>query len=95
MSLQKISARQVGVAPTRISFTFNPNPGVTPGGVVTHQRQGTEDAISFKAALDANAALRGLTPEMPFPYFIHVNDDGTVAVATGEEPAVWPEDESP
>ncbi len=93
MGLQAISARQVGAAPTRVSFTFSPVPGVTPGGVVTHQRQGTEDAASFKAALDAQAVLQGLDAEMP-TYFLHVNADGSVAVATGAEPAVWPEDEA-
>lgn len=92
MGLQRISARRVGAALTRISLTFSPVPGVTPGGVVTHQRQGNENAASFKAALDAQAVLQGLDGEMP-TYFIHVNDDGTVAIATGREPAVWPEDE--
>jgi hypothetical protein len=27
--------------------------------------------------------------------FIHINRDGSVAIAIGAEPAVWPEDESP
>ncbi len=90
MGLKAISARRTGV-----SFTFLPNPGVTPGGVVTHQRQDGEDAASFKATLDAQAVLQGLDAEMP-EYFLHVNvtrKPGTVAVATFEEPAVWPEDE--
>ena len=96
MGLQGVSAQRPGggAAPTRVTFTFRPDPGVTPGGVVTHQRQGGEDMASFRAALDAQAALRGLV--LP-TYWLHDNvikNPGTVAViVSATEPAVWPEDE--
>ena len=94
MGLQGVSAPSRGPG-TRVIFTFRPVPGVSLGGVVTHQRRGNEDAAAFKSALDAQAVLQGLDGEMP-EYWIHINvtrNPGTVAVGTGEEPAVWPEDE--
>jgi len=34
-----------------------------------------------------------LGKSFPFPIFFHKNRDGSVAIATGEHPEVWPEDE--
>jgi hypothetical protein len=48
----------------------------------------TETQIN--TALQNIATIGGV--ELP-PIFIHINDDGTVAIATGAEPEVWPEDE--
>lgn len=50
----------------------------------------TEEEIVAAAIAFADAA--GV--ELP-PFFAHINDDGTVAVALFAEPEVWPEDVEP
>ncbi len=85
MALQAISARDVGQGPSRVRFDFD-------RGRVSYQKQAGDTEASFKQELVDQLEQRGLSDLMP-PFFIHFNADGTVAVATGEEPAVWPEDE--
>ena len=85
MGLQAISVRDVGQGPSRVRFDFKP------GGTVTYQKQGGDTATSFKQSLLDDAEQRGLTDEMPV-FFVHFNRSGSVAIATGQEPAVWPED---
>ena len=50
----------------------------------------TDEEIEAAAVAFAQAA--GV--ELP-PFFAHINDDGTVAVALFAEPEVWPEDVEP
>ena len=86
MGLQAISVRDVGQGPSRVRFDFRPQ------GTVTYQKQAGDTEASFKQKLLDAADQRGLTAEMPV-FFVHFNRSGSVAVATGQEPAVWPEDE--
>ncbi len=86
MALQAISARDVGQGPSRVRFDFRP------GGTVSYQKQAGDTEASFTQELVGQLEQRGLSDLMP-PFFIHFNADGSVAVATGEEPVVWPEDE--
>lgn len=51
----------------------------------------------YKSATELKAALDDWT-QKSFGYvlddvFFHLNDDGTWAMATGQEPSVWPEDD--
>ena len=50
---------------------------------------------SALSVFDTEDKLQGeVTQQMfPVPVFVHKNRDGTIAIATGEEPDVWPEDE--
>jgi hypothetical protein len=43
----------------------------------------------LQAAIDSLATAGGIT--LPALY-VHINDDGTIALATGLEPDIWPED---
>jgi len=47
-------------------------------------------AAKLKAAVEQQASLA--SKELPRLFF-HINDDGSIAVATGTEPDVWPEDD--
>ena len=86
MGLQAISVRDVGQGPSRVRFDFRPQ------GTVTYQKRGVDTEASFKQELVAQLEQRGLTDQMPL-FFVHFNANGSVAIATGAEPAVWPEDE--
>jgi hypothetical protein len=50
-----------------------------------------DTAEKIKAELQSQASLSNM--QLP-KIFIHLNRDGSVAVAVGAEPRVWPEDET-
>lgn len=79
--LQAISARD------GVRFTF------TSGDFVFYRKKVADTEASFKKALEDDAKAKSVESRMPV-FFIHLNRSGTVAVATGSEPAVWPEDEA-
>lgn len=47
--------------------------------------------VQIETALESAAALSNV--QLPRVY-VHINDDGSIALATGVEPATWPEDET-
>jgi hypothetical protein len=59
--------------------------------MVYEPKRAVDDPITV-AELEA-AAAEQLGGECPIDLFFHINDDGSVAIATGEAPDVWPEDE--
>jgi hypothetical protein len=44
--------------------------------------------------LKTESQIKQLFTDVKLPeIFAHINDDGSIAIATGSEPDVWPEDE--
>ncbi len=74
--------------------TFKPTSNPTTG-IIIELSDNTQVAIS-QAQIDTltageiQVALRTATGRVDI--WVHRNQDGTVAVAIGEEPAAWPED---
>lgn len=49
--------------------------------------------IEGYTAAQIEAAIRAVAGTHPLPaIFVHINRDGTIALATFQEPDVWPED---
>ena len=58
---------------------------------VTHANLTTYDTVEkIKAEIERQASLSA--KQLP-KIFFHKNRDGSIAIATGDEPKVWPEDE--
>lgn len=87
MGLKGVASRDVGQGPSRVTFTFS-----DPGPIVTYQKQPTDTESDVHQALLDAADFVGRTADMPV-FFVHINRNATVAIATGAEPDVWPEDD--
>lgn len=83
---------QVSDNANRITVTW-----VGPDGVTRTYAVNQRTLNGFSTEADAKGALDTWT-QKNFGYvlndvFLHKNRDGSWAIATGQEPAVWPEDE--
>lgn len=90
MALQKQGTRKDSGSGTDIALTFtldNKTLAVLYNALVA---QGLDTEEKIEAAVATWAIGEGVT--LPL-FFVHINDDGSLAIAFGEEPDVWPEDE--
>ena len=87
MAIRRISTRKPGrIADTDeailVEFTDGKTVRITKTGLATHN-------TAEKLRVEAGRQLGRIDPNL----HLHFNRDGSVAVAYGAEPEVWPEDE--
>ena len=83
MSVHRIATIKAGKGKPAVLIEFNTGKPVE----ISHADLTTHDTTAKLLAEAERQSERTLAD-----FYFHINRDGSIAVATGEEPPVWPED---